>query len=58
MDKGWPGELQGEQVPLPARVAQLAEFTEVAFRVGRRAGGTRARATGAAASSSTRRSPT
>ena len=31
---GWPGELKGEQVPLPARVAQLAEFTEVAFRVG------------------------
>ncbi len=31
---GWPGEMKGEQVPLPARVAQLAEFTEVAFRVG------------------------
>ena len=31
---GWPGQLQGEQVPLPARIAQLAEFTEVAFRVG------------------------
>ncbi len=31
---GWPGELKGEEVPLPARVAQLAEFTEVAFRVG------------------------
>ncbi len=31
---GWPGELKGEQVPLPARIAQLAEFTEVAYRVG------------------------
>ena len=32
--KGWPGKLRGEQVPIPARIAQLAEFTEVAFRVG------------------------
>jgi HD-GYP domain-containing protein (c-di-GMP phosphodiesterase class II) len=32
--KGWPGRLKGEQVPLPARLSQLAEFTEVAFRVG------------------------
>jgi hypothetical protein len=31
---GWPGELKGEAVPRPARIAQLAEFTEVAFRVG------------------------
>ena len=31
---GWPGELKGEDVPLAARIAQLAEFTEVAFRVG------------------------
>ena len=31
---GWPGELQGDDVPLPARLAQLAEFTEVAHRVG------------------------
>jgi len=31
---GWPGELKGEEVPLAARVAQLAEFTEVAYRVG------------------------
>jgi HD-GYP domain-containing protein (c-di-GMP phosphodiesterase class II) len=31
---GWPGELKGEEVPLPARIAQLAEFTEVAYRVG------------------------
>jgi HD-GYP domain-containing protein (c-di-GMP phosphodiesterase class II) len=32
--KGWPGELQGEAVPLAARIAQLSEFTEVAQRVG------------------------
>ena len=32
--KGWPGELAGEGVPIAARVAQLAEFSEVAHRVG------------------------
>jgi len=32
--RGWPGDLKGEQVPLAARFAQLAEFCEVAFRVG------------------------
>ena len=32
--RGWPGVLKGEQVPLSARIAQVAEFTEVAFRVG------------------------
>jgi HD-GYP domain-containing protein (c-di-GMP phosphodiesterase class II) len=31
---GWPGELKGDEVPLPARIAQLAEFVEVAHRVG------------------------
>jgi HD-GYP domain-containing protein (c-di-GMP phosphodiesterase class II)/DNA-binding CsgD family transcriptional regulator len=31
--KGWPGQLRGTAVPLAARVAQLAEFTEVAHRV-------------------------
>ncbi len=31
---GWPGELQGEQVPLAARIAGVAEFVEVAHRVG------------------------
>ena len=30
--KGWPGELRGESVPVAARIAQLAEFTEVAHR--------------------------
>ena len=32
--RGWPGELKGEEVPLAARLAQLAEFSEVAHRVG------------------------
>jgi HD-GYP domain-containing protein (c-di-GMP phosphodiesterase class II) len=32
--RGWPGELRGDAVPLPARIAQLAEFVEVAHRVG------------------------
>jgi HD-GYP domain-containing protein (c-di-GMP phosphodiesterase class II) len=32
--RGWPGELKGEEVPVAARLAQLAEFSEVAHRVG------------------------
>ena len=32
--RGWPGELSGDRIPIAARVAQLAEFTEVANRVG------------------------
>ena len=32
--KGWPGELSGDEVPLAARLAQLAEYAEVAHRVG------------------------
>ena len=32
--RGWPGRLAGEQVPVAARAAQLAEFVEVAHRVG------------------------
>jgi HD-GYP domain-containing protein (c-di-GMP phosphodiesterase class II) len=32
--RGWPGELEGDAVPLPARVAQAAEYLEVAHRVG------------------------
>src|SRR6266481_6272742 len=31
---GWPGDLRGAEVPLPARLAQLAEYTEVAHRIG------------------------
>ena len=30
--KGWPGELTGAQIPLAARVIQVAEFVEVAHR--------------------------
>jgi HD-GYP domain-containing protein (c-di-GMP phosphodiesterase class II) len=32
--RGWPGQLQAEDVPIAARIAQLAEFVEVANRVG------------------------
>ena len=32
--RGWPGVLAGEEVPIASRVAQLAEFVEVAHRVG------------------------
>ena len=32
--RGWPGRLAGELIPVAARLAQLAEFVEVAHRVG------------------------
>ena len=32
--RGWPGELRGDSVPLASRLAQLAEYMEVAHRVG------------------------
>jgi HD-GYP domain-containing protein (c-di-GMP phosphodiesterase class II) len=32
--RGWPGELKGEDVPIASRLAQLAEFAEVAYRAG------------------------
>jgi HD-GYP domain-containing protein (c-di-GMP phosphodiesterase class II) len=32
--RGWPGELARAQVPLAARIAQVAEFVEVANRIG------------------------
>ncbi len=32
--RGWPGELEGDEIPIAARIAQLAEFVEVAHRVG------------------------
>lgn len=32
--KGWPGDLIGEGVPVATRIAQVAEFAEVAHRVG------------------------
>ena len=31
---GWPGELSGADIPLSARITQVAEFAEVAHRVG------------------------
>ena len=31
---GWPGALRGEAVPVAARISQLAEYLEVAHRVG------------------------
>jgi HD-GYP domain-containing protein (c-di-GMP phosphodiesterase class II) len=31
---GWPGHLKGDAVPIAARLAQLAEYTEVAHRIG------------------------
>ena len=32
--KGWPGHLAGSEVPLAARIANIAEYVEVANRVG------------------------
>jgi HD-GYP domain-containing protein (c-di-GMP phosphodiesterase class II) len=32
--RGWPGNLSGDGVPIAARLAQLAEYTEVAHRIG------------------------
>ena len=32
--RGWPGELEGDDVPLAARVAHVAEYIEVANRLG------------------------
>jgi HD-GYP domain-containing protein (c-di-GMP phosphodiesterase class II) len=32
--RGWPGKLKGEEVPIASRLAQAAEFVEVANRVG------------------------
>ena len=32
--RGWPGDLRGGAVPVAARIAQFAEFIEVAHRVG------------------------
>jgi HD-GYP domain-containing protein (c-di-GMP phosphodiesterase class II) len=31
---GWPGDLKGDAVPIAARLALLAEYTEVAHRIG------------------------
>jgi len=32
--RGWPGELEGEEIPLAARLSQIAEYSEVANRLG------------------------
>jgi HD-GYP domain-containing protein (c-di-GMP phosphodiesterase class II) len=32
--RGWPGELRGDAVPVASRLAQLAEYVEVAHRIG------------------------
>jgi HD-GYP domain-containing protein (c-di-GMP phosphodiesterase class II) len=32
--KGWPGRLEGEDVPIATRISQVAEFAEVAHRAG------------------------
>jgi HD-GYP domain-containing protein (c-di-GMP phosphodiesterase class II) len=32
--RGWPGELAAEQIPVASRLAQIAEFVEVAHRMG------------------------
>jgi HD-GYP domain-containing protein (c-di-GMP phosphodiesterase class II)/DNA-binding CsgD family transcriptional regulator len=32
--KGWPGSLAGDRIPLASRLAQFAEFVEVAYRLG------------------------
>jgi HD-GYP domain-containing protein (c-di-GMP phosphodiesterase class II) len=32
--RGWPGALKGTDVPVASRLAQVAEFVEVAYRVG------------------------
>jgi HD-GYP domain-containing protein (c-di-GMP phosphodiesterase class II) len=32
--RGWPGKRRGEQIPLGSRIAQIAEFVEVAHRMG------------------------
>jgi HD-GYP domain-containing protein (c-di-GMP phosphodiesterase class II) len=31
---GWPGKLSGEKIPVASRIAQLAEYVEVAYRLG------------------------
>ncbi len=32
--RGWPGEQKSDQIPMAARITQLAEFVEVAHRIG------------------------
>ena len=55
--RGWPGDLKADAIPIAARIAQLAEFMEVAYRVGGVAArlGARAQAGGTAVRSSSGR---
>jgi HD-GYP domain-containing protein (c-di-GMP phosphodiesterase class II) len=32
--KGWPGDRKGDAIPVASRLAQIGEFTEVAYRIG------------------------
>jgi HD-GYP domain-containing protein (c-di-GMP phosphodiesterase class II) len=32
--RGWPGDLKGDAIPLPSRLVQVAEYIEVAERIG------------------------
>ena len=32
--RGWPGRLKGDEIPIASRIAQIAEYAEVAHRVG------------------------
>ena len=32
--RGWPGDLTGDEIPVASRLAQIAEFVEVAHRIG------------------------
>jgi HD-GYP domain-containing protein (c-di-GMP phosphodiesterase class II) len=36
--RGWPGDLSGDRIPMVARISQLAEYLEVAHRMGGTAG--------------------
>ena len=44
---GWPGELAGDAIPIASRIVQLAEYVEVAHRIGGVDGGRRAWPSGA-----------
>jgi hypothetical protein len=49
--RGWPGDLEGDAVPLAARIASAAEYLEVASRVGGADAARSWRATGAVGNS-------
>jgi HD-GYP domain-containing protein (c-di-GMP phosphodiesterase class II) len=35
--RGWPSGIAGQSIPMPSRIAQIAEYAEVAYRLGGRA---------------------